>query len=88
MKKGYVEVVKEKGKYDADAMATKIPLVTEKYSKGEYGVETVSGYIKLNEWNDRASGDFALYYIKDCSWRTAGIWDSVSNKITWQEKVR
>lgn len=84
----YVEVVKEKGKYDADAMATKIPVVTEKYSKGEYGVETVSGYIKLNEWNDRASGDFALYYIKDCSWRTAGIWDSVSNKITWQEKVR
>lgn len=84
----YVEVVKEKGKYDADAMASKIPIVTEKYSKGEYGVETVSGYIKLNEWNDRASGDFALYYIKDCSWKVVGIWNSVSNKIIWQEKVR
>lgn len=84
----YIEVVKEKGKYDATAMAEKIPVVAEKYSRGEYGVESVSGYIKLNEWNDRASGDFALYYIKDCSWRIAGIWDSVSNKITWQEEVR
>ncbi|MCS7130809.1 MAG: ABC transporter substrate-binding protein [Archaeoglobaceae archaeon] len=84
----YIEVVKEKGKYDPDEMATKIPVVAEKFSKGEYGVETVSGYIKLNEWNDRASGDFAIYYIKDCSWKLAGIWNSVENKITWFESVR
>ena len=81
----YIEVLKEKGKYDADAMASKMPLVAEKFSKGEYGVESVSGYIKLNEWNDRASGDFAIYYIKDCSWRIAGIWNSLENKITWLE---
>ncbi|MEM2177190.1 MAG: ABC transporter substrate-binding protein [Archaeoglobaceae archaeon] len=84
----YVEVVKERGKYDADAMASKIPVVTEKYSKGEYGIETVSGYIKLNEWNDRASGDFMLYYVKGCEWKSAGIWNSVENKITWIEKPR
>lgn len=84
----YIEVVKERGKYDPDAMASKIPTVAEKFSRGEYEVESASGYIKLNEWNDRASGDFALYYIRDCSWRVAGIWNSVENKITWQESVR
>ncbi|MEM4524198.1 MAG: ABC transporter substrate-binding protein, partial [Archaeoglobaceae archaeon] len=84
----YIEVVKEKGSYDPDVMVSKIPIVAEKYSRGEYGVETVSGYIKLNEWNDRASGDFAIYYIKDCSWKVAGIWNSVENKITWFEFVR
>jgi branched-chain amino acid transport system substrate-binding protein len=84
----YIEVVKEKGKYDADTMASKIPVVAEKFSRGEYGVESVSGYIKLNEWNDRASGDFAIYYIKDCSWKSAGLWSFVENKIKWFEAPR
>lgn len=82
----YIEVVKEKGSYDADAMNTKIPEVTEKYSKGEYGVMPVSGYIKLNEWNDRASGDYAIYEVtKDCKWETAGLWKFEDKKIEWYE---
>ena len=80
----YIEVVKEKGSYDADAMNAKIPEVTEKYSKGEYGVEPVSGYIKLNEWNDRASGDYAIYDVtEECKWKVVGIWKFVENKIEW-----
>ncbi|AIG98269.1 MULTISPECIES: ABC transporter substrate-binding protein [Archaeoglobus] len=80
----YIEVVKEKGSYDPDAMNAKIPEVTEKYSKGEYGVKPVSGYIKLNEWNDRASGDYAIYEVtQDCKWQTAGIWKFTENKIEW-----
>jgi len=82
----YVEVVEEKGSYDADAMAEKIPEVTEDYSKGVYGVEPVTGYITLNEWNDRASGDYAIYYVTDCSWDTAGIWRSAVNKVEWVKK--
>lgn len=80
----YIEVVEEKGSYDADAMNAKIPVVTEKYSKGEYGVKPVSGYIKLNEWNDRATGDYAIYEVtQDCKWKTAGIWKFEENKIEW-----
>ncbi|AEA46833.1 ABC transporter substrate-binding protein [Archaeoglobus veneficus] len=83
----YAEVVEEKGSYDADAMAEKIPEVTEKYSKGEYGVEPVSGYIKLDEWNDRASGDYAIYYVTDdCKWDTAGIWKFETDSIEWYHK--
>ncbi len=82
----YIEVVNEKGSYDADAMNAKIPEVTEKYSKGEYGVKPVSGYIELNEWNDRASGDYAIYEVtEECSWKTAGLWKFVEQKIEWYE---
>lgn len=78
----YIEVVKEKGSYDADSMNAKLPMVTEKYSKGEYGVFPVSGYIKLNEWNDRASGDFAIYEVtKDCKWKIAALWKFTEQKI-------
>lgn len=80
----YIEVAKEKGSYDADAMNAKIPEVTEKYSKGEYGVKPVSGYIELNEWNDRASGDYAIYEVtEECNWKTAGVWKFSENKIEW-----
>jgi len=83
----YVEVVKENGSYDADAMAEKIPVVTENYSKGVYGVEPVSGYIKLDKWNDRASGDYAIYYVtKDCKWNLAGVWKFDKNAVEWQHK--
>jgi branched-chain amino acid transport system substrate-binding protein len=84
----YVEVMeKNNGKYDPDLMAETIPKVTEEYSKGTYGVTPVSGYIKLNEWNDRASGDYAIYYVnKDCSWDLAGIWKFAAGKIEWKHK--
>lgn len=82
----YIEVVKEKGSYDADAMNAKIPEVTEKYSKGEYGVKPVSGYIELNEWNDRATGDYAIYeVIEECSWKVAGLWKFAEQEIEWYE---
>jgi len=84
----YVEVMdKNNGKYDPDLMAETIPVVTEKYSKGEYGVKPVSGYIKLNEWNDRASGDYAIWYVnKDCKWDAAGVWKFETKSIEWYHK--
>ncbi len=83
----YAEVVKEKGSYDPDAMVEKIREVTVKYSNGEYGVEPVSGKIELNEWNDRASGDYAIYYVnKEGKWDLAGIWKFETKSIEWKHK--
>jgi branched-chain amino acid transport system substrate-binding protein len=83
----YVKVIEEKGSYDADAMAETIPQVTIDYSEGKYGVYPVTGEIKLNEWNDRASGDYAIYYVtKDCDWNKAGLWVFAENKIQWTHK--
>ena len=79
----YAEVYDELGKYDPDAMAEKIPTVTVKYSKGEYGVTPVSGYIELDEYNDRASGDYAIWAVENCNWVQAGLWKSVENKVEW-----
>jgi branched-chain amino acid transport system substrate-binding protein len=80
----FVEVHKKLGKYDPDEMAKIIPIVTEKYSKGEYGVTPVSGYIKLDEYNDRASGDYAIWGVEKSEWVLKGIWKSVENKIEWK----
>ncbi|WP_048084895.1 ABC transporter substrate-binding protein [Archaeoglobus profundus] len=83
----YVEVINKTGSYDPDVMAETIPVVTEKYSNGEYGVYPVSGYIKLNEWNDRASGDYAIWYVNDqCEWDLAGIWKFETKTIEWMHK--
>ncbi len=83
----YAEVVQEKGSYDPDAMAEKIPEVTKKYSDGEYGVYPVSGYIELNEWNDRATGDYAIWYVtEECKWDKAGLWKFAEKKIEWMHK--
>lgn len=79
----YAEVYDELGKYDPDVMAEKIPTVTEKYSKGEYGVTPVSGYIKLDEYNDRASGNYAIWAVENCNWVQAGLWKSEENKVEW-----
>ncbi|MDI3502933.1 MAG: branched-chain amino acid transport system substrate-binding protein [Archaeoglobi archaeon] len=83
----YVEVVEEKGSYDPDAMAEKIPEVTKKYSEGEYGVEPVSGYIELNEWNDRATGDYAIWYVSpEGQWEKAGTWHFSDGSVEWISK--
>ena len=83
----YIETVNKTGKYDPDVMAQTIPVVTEKYSKGEYGVYPVSGYIKLNEWNDRASGDYAIWFVNNqCKWDLAGIWKFETKSIEWKHK--
>ncbi len=79
----YAEVYERLGKYDADEMAKIIPEVTKNYSEGEYEVETVSGYIELDEFNDRASGDYAIYYVKECSWDKAGVWRYETGEIEW-----
>ncbi len=85
----YVEVVKEKGSYDPDAMVEKIKEVAVKYSNGEYGVQPVSGRIELNEWNDRASGDYAIYYVnEEGKWDIAGIWKFETKSIEWKHKPK
>jgi branched-chain amino acid transport system substrate-binding protein len=80
----FSEIYGKLGKYDADEMAANIPTVTEKYSNGEYGVTTVSGYIKLDEFNDRASGDYAIWGVENAQWVLKGIWRSQTNQIEWQ----
>ncbi len=80
----FAQVYDEKGKFDPDAVASIMPQVTEKYSKGEYGVTPVSGYIKLNKWNDRASGDYAIWGVENCKWVLKGVWKSETNEIAWK----
>lgn len=80
----FEQVYESKGEYDPDEMASLIPTVTEKYSNGDYGFTPVSGEIKLNEWNDRASGDYAIWGVEDCQWVLKGVWSSATNEVTWQ----
>jgi branched-chain amino acid transport system substrate-binding protein len=80
----FAEVYDRLGKYDPDEMAATIPTVTVKYSKGEYGVSPVSGYIKLDEWNDRASGDYAIWGVENATWVLKGVWRSEANKVEWK----
>ncbi len=80
----YAEVHKEMGKYDPQRMSEIIPPVTVKYSQGEYGVTTVSGYITLDEYNDRASGDYAIWCVENSEWVLKGIWSYEANQIEWQ----
>ncbi|WP_423792922.1 ABC transporter substrate-binding protein [Methanocaldococcus indicus] len=80
----YAEMLNEtKGKYDADLLAKLIKENTEKYSKGEFGVKPVTGYIKLNIWNDRASGNYGIFAVTKDGWKLVGIWNSETNKIEW-----
>ena len=83
----YVETVNETGRYDPDVMVEKIREVTEKYCNGEYGVEPVTGEIILNEWNDRASGDYAIWYVSEKGrWDLAGVWKFESGSVEWYHK--
>ena len=83
----YVETVNEAGSYDPDVMVEKIREVTEKYCKGEYGVEPVTGEIKLNEWNDRASGDYAIWFVSENkTWDVAGVWEFETGSVEWINK--
>ncbi|ENN96784.1 Extracellular ligand-binding receptor [Methanocaldococcus villosus KIN24-T80] len=79
----YVDMLNKTGKYDADVLSNMIKEVTKKYSEGVYGVEPVSGYIELNEWNDRASGDYGIFMVTEKGWKLAGIWHSKDGKIEW-----
>ncbi|AEF96128.1 ABC transporter substrate-binding protein [Methanotorris igneus] len=81
----YAEVLKEKGSYDPDLMVEKIKEVLEKYNNGEFGVKPVTGDLKLNEWNDRASGDYAIYKVTEDGWKVVGIWKSSTGQVEWIE---
>ncbi|CAB3287089.1 ABC-type Extracellular ligand-binding receptor [Methanocaldococcus lauensis] len=80
----YAEMLNESGKYDADLLAKKIKENAIKYSEGQFGVKSVTGYIKLNEWNDRASGNYGIFAVTKDGWKLVGIWDSTTGKISWQ----
>ncbi|WP_423792016.1 ABC transporter substrate-binding protein [Methanocaldococcus indicus] len=83
----YAEMLNEtKGKYDADLLAKLIKENTEKYSKGEFGVKPVTGYIKLNIWNDRASGNYGIFAVTKDGWKLVGIWNSETGKVQWIKK--
>ncbi len=82
----YAEVYDKLGKYDADEMVKVIPEVAKKYSDGEYGVMPVSGYIEFDDYNDRATGNYMIYYVtEDCTWKEAGIWKYDTNEIVWSQ---
>jgi len=77
------EVLKEKGSFDADLVAQKIKEILPKYSSGELGVSSVTGNIELDEWNDRASGNYAIWGVVGGKWKLLGMWKSSSGKVEW-----
>ena len=80
----YVETLESNnGRYDADIMTEKIKEVVQKYNNGEYGVKPISGKIVLNEFNDRASGNYAIYTITEEGWIKAGIWRYDTKSVEW-----
>ncbi len=82
----YVEVVENRGSYDADAMAETIPKVAVNYSSGKYGVEPVSGEIRLDEYNDRVVPEYRIYGVIDGQWEELGVWKYSENKVEWAHK--
>ena len=79
-------MLKEAGKYDADKLAAKIKENVEKYTKGEFGVKPVTGDLYLNEWNDRASGDYGIHAVTADGWKLVGICNYKTGKITWMNQ--
>ncbi len=82
----FVRVHERLGRYDPDEMNKTIPVVAEELSKNKM---TVSGYIKLNEFNDRASGDYAIWYLTpECRWSKAGVWRYETGEVRWLAPIR
>ncbi|ADC69352.1 Extracellular ligand-binding receptor [Methanocaldococcus sp. FS406-22] len=80
----YAEMLnKTGGKYDANLLSKLIKENTVKYTKGEFGIKPVTGDIYLNEWNDRASGDYGIHAVTEEGWKLVGIWDYKTGKINW-----
>ncbi len=84
--KSYIDMLKATGKYNADVLVKEIRKNVKEYSKGVWGVKPVTGPIVLNEWNDRASGNYAIHIVTPEGWKTAGIWDSTTGKVAWTIK--
>ena len=82
----YADMLKEAGKYDADTLAAKIKENVEKYTKGDFGVKPVTGDLYLNEWNDRASGNYGIHAVTADGWKLVGIWNYKTGKITWMNE--
>ncbi len=79
------EVIQENGKYDPDLMVVKMKEVIDKYNKGEYGQKPVTGDITLNKFNDRASGDYAIYKVTKNGWEKVGVWKFDTKTVEWIE---
>jgi branched-chain amino acid transport system substrate-binding protein len=58
---------------------------TTKGSKGEYGQKPVTGDITLNKFNDRASGDYAIYKVTKNGWEKVGVWKFDTKTVEWIE---
>ncbi|MDK2853132.1 MAG: branched-chain amino acid transport system substrate-binding protein [Thermococcaceae archaeon] len=54
-------------------MVRKIKEVLEKYNSAVYGVRPVTGTIELDEWNDRVSGNYAIYKFTESGLNMIGI---------------
>ena len=66
--------------FNADKMAENISLIAENYSTG-HDARSVSGNITFDEFNDRISGNYSIYEIKDCNWVNIGSWNIDTDKI-------
>ena len=66
--------------FDPDKIAQNISLVAENYSTG-LDARSVSGNITFDEFNDRISGNFSIYSIKDCNWVNIGSWNIDTDSI-------
>ena len=55
-------------------MVQKIKEILPKYSSGEIGVAPITEEIKLDEWNDRASGDYAIWAVENGKCVKVGLW--------------
>ena len=80
----YAQMLNETGgKYNADLLSKLIKENTIKYSEGQFGVKPVTGDIYLNEWNDRASGNYGIHAVTKDGWKLVGIWDYKTGQIKW-----
>ena len=70
----------ENKEFDPDKIAEKISLVSENYSTG-HDARSVSGNITFDEFNDRISGNYSIYAIKDCNWVNIGSWNIDTDTI-------
>ncbi|MFQ6081059.1 MAG: ABC transporter substrate-binding protein, partial [Candidatus Bathyarchaeia archaeon] len=68
-------------KYDAEAVKTVLPTVTESL----FGA---SGWIELDEAGDRIAGDYNIWAITEVSpgvydWKNVGVWVYMADSVTW-----
>jgi ABC-type branched-subunit amino acid transport system substrate-binding protein len=71
--------------YEPEAVKSLLPNVTDQWTK-DYGS---SGHLVFNQYGDRTTGNFALYYINDQSnWVNFGYYSNKEGSIKWDESHR